>query len=382
VNPSRRLFVCVASLVSLVLLVWLAPRVLALYYQGQAGDWLGRVQRGAEGDAVDAWDLPRIPATNAKGQSQIAQAVSDLQSSLQYNPDDSHSYLLLGRAYRLAGQLDQSIQAYRTYANLRPKNPLGHLELGFAYEALCKSQAGEAAARCPAAIAEWQAGGFSSVQALARGDEALGQSRMLEALVWYERYQWFADSNAEAPPLPFELVFRLAVAAASVQNPDARQLLAEVRERDATFQVYSVEPSARIDGTAFRWVSPNGGEVACGTPLSNGGSGSAGFLWWTGQATALISVEQAGDYLVRTRVRHSDPPPVEMAIGVDGKQLEPITLARGDDSWETVSLPVTLAAGYHTVDIWYLNNAIVNGQDRDAAVEWVEIERQVSHSDQ
>ncbi len=374
VNPSRRLFVCVASLVLLILLAWLAPRVLALYYQGQAGDLLERVQRGTEGDAVDHWDLPRVPVTNAEGQSQMAQAVSGLQSSLQYNPDDSHPYLLLGRAYLLAGQLDQSIQAYRTYASLRPKNPLGHLELGFAYEAQCKSGVGEAAARCPAATAEWQAGGLSSARALALGDEALGQSRMLEALVWYERYQWFADSDAEAPPLPFDLVFRIAVAAAQVQSPDARRLLAEVRERDTTFQVYSVQASARIDGTAFRWMNPIGDQVTYGTPLSNGGSGSAGFFWWAGQATAVISVEQDGDYILRMRLRHSDPPPVEMALGVDGKRLEPITLSQGNNSWETVSLPVTLAAGYHTVDIWYLNNAIVNGKDRDGAVEWVTIE--------
>ncbi len=376
-NPFRRLFVSVAFLGSLILLVWLAPRVLALYYQSQAGDLLERVQRGTEADVIEHWDLPRTAVTNAEGQSQIAQAISALQSSLQYNPGDSHPYLLLGRAYLLAGQLDQSVQAYRTYANLRPKNPLGHLELGFAYEAQCKSGAGDAAATCPAAMAEWQAGGLSPSQFLARGQDEFKRSNWPEAFAWYERYQWYADRNAEATPLPFDLMFRLAIAAASVQSPDARRLLAEVRERDATFQVYSVQPSMRIDGVSLHWMNQIGDAVTYGTPLSNGGSGTAGFLWWSGQATALVSVEQDGDYLLRIQVRHGDPPPVEMAIGVDGKQLELITLARGDNSWETVSLPVTLTSGYHTVDIWYLNNAIVNGKDRDAAVEWVEIERQV-----
>ncbi len=376
VNPYRYLLVSVAGLVSLLLLIWLAPRGIALYYQSQAGDLLERAQRATEGEAAEHWDLPRTPVTSTEGQSQTAQAVADLQRSLQYNPGDSHPYLLLGRAYLLAGRFDQAIQAYRTYATLRPKNPLGHLELGFAYEAQCKSEAGDAALICPAAIAKWQAGGSSAAQFLARGDEALEQSRMAEALVWYQRYQWYADSDAETTPLPFALFFRELVAAASVQSPDVRRLVAEVRERDATFQVYSVQPSARIDGAAFRWMNQIGDAVTYGTPLSYGASGSAGIFWWSGQATGLISVEQAGDYMVRARVRHGDPPPVEMAIGVDGKQLEPITLARGDNSWETVSLPVSFTSGYHTVDIWYLNNAIVNGKDRDAAVEWVEIERQ------
>lgn len=64
-----------------------------------------------------------------------------------------------------------------------------------------------------------------------------------------------------------------------------------------------------------------------------------------------------------------------MAVGVDSERLKLITLARGDESWEEIALPVKLADGFHTVDIWYLNDAVPGGQDRNASVDWVSMVR-------
>jgi hypothetical protein len=60
-----------------------------------------------------------------------------------------------------------------------------------------------------------------------------------------------------------------------------------------------------------------------------------------------------------------------MAVGVDGVPLARIELARGDSSWETLSLTVELRPGIHSIDLWFLNNDTVDGTDRNASVEWL-----------
>jgi hypothetical protein len=172
----------------------------------------------------------------------------------------------------------------------------------------------------------------------------------------------------------FDFLFRETIAAIRSQDADVPALLAELSKRDNSFHFFSTDYLPKIDGVAFRWMDQIGDEVTYGTPLTNDGTGTAGFLWWTGQATAVLSVERDGNYIISARVRHGDPPPVEMALGIDGKQLEVLSLMRGDNSWETVHLPVSLKKGFHTIDVWYSNDEIVNGKDRNAAVSWIATE--------
>ncbi len=66
-----------------------------------------------------------------------------------------------------------------------------------------------------------------------------------------------------------------------------------------------------------------------------------------------------------------------MAVGVDGQQLHTTRLERGDDSWQTVVVPVDLEAGFHTINLWFFNDGMVDGNDRNAEVDWVEIRKQL-----
>ena len=362
----------------LLVLIWLGLRASALYYQADAGRRLATVQAAVPNNMLEDYSnaLSSFPPGSAE---QITQAIVDLQTSLKYNSDDSQTYLLLGRAYLLLGQADQAIEAYRNYIRLRPGNPLGHLGLGFAREAQCRSQIANSAAAsgCPGAVAEWRAAGIDASQLLAAGDSAFNRSQWSEAADWYERARWYAGTTGAGGQVPFDLLFRQAVAAALAQRREASELLAEVQGRDGKFQAYILQDSVRIDGVEFRWMTliGDGKDANYGTPLSNGGSGTAGFLWWDGQETALLDVAQDGNFTLRAHLRDSDPAPVEMAIGIDGRPLEQITLSRGDDSWETVTLPISLTRGFHSIDLRFLNDAIVNGKDRNAVAEWVTVER-------
>ncbi|MGD8751615.1 MAG: hypothetical protein PVG14_09350, partial [Anaerolineales bacterium] len=69
---------------------------------------------------------------------QMAQkARGHLERSLDYKSNYSHTYLQLGRIDCLLEDFDSTLEAYQSYTELRPDNPLGHVELGFVYEKIC-----------------------------------------------------------------------------------------------------------------------------------------------------------------------------------------------------------------------------------------------------
>jgi hypothetical protein len=65
-----------------------------------------------------------------------------------------------------------------------------------------------------------------------------------------------------------------------------------------------------------------------------------------------------------------------MVLGVDGRQLRRFTLERGDNSWQAISLPVSFNRGLHTINVWFLNNGIVGGVDRNAVIQSVALEEE------
>lgn len=74
---------------------------------------------------------------NIQGQKNINQAVNDLKKAVSFNPRLSYSYFLLGRASCLSARYPEAVKAFWEYSQLRPNNPLGHIELALAYEADC-----------------------------------------------------------------------------------------------------------------------------------------------------------------------------------------------------------------------------------------------------
>jgi tetratricopeptide (TPR) repeat protein len=63
-------------------------------------------------------------------------ALTHLQKAIEWEPDNAQAYRLLGRVYRAQGDWLAAIQALTHYAELRPDNPLGHIELAEVYETI------------------------------------------------------------------------------------------------------------------------------------------------------------------------------------------------------------------------------------------------------
>jgi tetratricopeptide (TPR) repeat protein len=63
-------------------------------------------------------------------------AFAHLQKAIQWTPDNAQAYRLLGKVYRLQHDWVAAAEALTRYTELRPGNPLGHVELAEVYEAI------------------------------------------------------------------------------------------------------------------------------------------------------------------------------------------------------------------------------------------------------
>jgi len=84
-------------------------------------------------------------------------------------------------------------------------------------------------------------------------------------------------------------------------------------------------------------------------------------------------VDQPDTYLLRITTYNSKPPPIELAFGVNGNRVHYASLTTGDETWLVVEFSVTLHPPLASLDVWFLNNAMVNGQDRNAIIGSIEI---------
>ncbi len=103
----------------------------------------------------------------------LEQAQSHLTSAIANRSRAAHPYLLLGRVFCYRDQPEAALVNYQEYINLRPDNPLGHLELGFVWEALGEQDnAGE----------EWERSHVSPQDFIKAGEKALSEGRLQNPL--------------------------------------------------------------------------------------------------------------------------------------------------------------------------------------------------------
>jgi len=140
----------------------------------------------------------------------------------------------------------------------------------------------------------------------------------------------------------------------------------------ADFEIFPLTSEVTVRGGAMRWLNEIPGTgITFGTPFAYPSSytNPSGTFWWSGEAVSLIDVAEKDNYIIQLSLRHSEPAPIELALGVNRRDIYPITLDREDDSIQSVNIPIQLNQGLQTIHLWFLNNAIVNGKDRDATIQ-------------
>ena len=116
------LIVCIACAV----LVF--PYAASAYHLEAGGRALDQVGKSANGE----WRMANGESANP----QLETAIRHLQSAIRWEQGNAQAYRLLGRAFLAQGDPVAAAEALTRFTELRPDNPLGHIELAEVYEAI------------------------------------------------------------------------------------------------------------------------------------------------------------------------------------------------------------------------------------------------------
>lgn len=293
----------------------------------------------------------------------LGEAITYFEQAQRIQPDNADVYRRLSVAYRQAGHYAEALAAQEQAYRLNPASLLVQQELASAYDLVGKSAEAETL---------WQHLDMPRERIIQLGDTYLAAGDYATAWVWYKR---LLNMGLD---LESEQLYRAAIAAVIVKAPEANALINQLGRSEERFQgLVQTGAVLSVDGALLRWLSPPSVNVPIGANLTFGaGATASGYMWGNGQAVLIIEVLDSGSYEVQIQVVHSAPPPILLAVGVDGQRNAQRALSRGDETTENVSLSVPLAAGLHTVHVWFLNDGYVDGVDRNAVINMVTLRRQ------
>jgi len=188
--------------VVIVVGIWMVPNLAAMYHLARGGQYVASVLEPAHAGSLLTVACSLAPAKDAQTREQLKKARGHLGRALDFNPNLSQAWLGLARANCLLGQPDTAVKSYQTFIELRPENPLGYLELGFALEAQCATQPSKKNADespfAPWVVcaqkgflaqmgAAWETAGVGPGQFLAEGERLAKEGQSEESLRWYAR---------------------------------------------------------------------------------------------------------------------------------------------------------------------------------------------------
>lgn len=359
-HPPRKYFIAIVGailLTSIAAAFFLLPRALALYYQVRGGSILTQVMQSFQKTNPGSFACEIGALSGDRAKSLLKQAIGHLLSARRYYPTMAQADLLLGRAYCLAGDPENAILAYRSYLRLHPNNPLGHLELGMAYAANGQQEA----------VSEWLAAGVTQEQILLQAEKSFGHKDYWTAASRYNQSVIGLSSQ------PMAIILHWAIAA----SISGQGFPASAYHTLPVFKINDMGVTS-IEARYLRWlleIDPN--ILKYGDRLLDhpGKDPSIARMWWSGDAIGIIQVPTIGTYSISILAQNTVPPPIQMAITVDLEPVFQFQMERGDLSWEKLNTEITLTAGFHVIGLRFLNNGVVNGIDRDAVINWLEIEK-------
>jgi hypothetical protein len=368
-KPGLRSVISILVTAFLVLVfAWLGPRALSLYYQVKGGRLLEQALQTSGDVSSEAIPCTLEPVTDPAARTLLEKAVELLDRSARYDPGLSQAYLLQGRAECLLGEYDKAVEALRQYTDLRPKNPLGHLEAGFALASECEYtiQGSPAKGLCGVAnlrssmLDEWREAGIEPENFIAAG------SQKFTAHQYQEAAQWFQIASMVEVIQDREL-FLWSVAEIMLRHDLTGIPLPQV------LPINELNDDLEIKGSAFRWMLDNLLGQSIGNPSE--GDPNIGYLSFSGEAIAAIDIHQTSTYHVFLKAQNTAPPPIQLQLEIDFRPVVTIELSRGDGSWEELGTELTLSNGLHILGINFMNDAIIEGKDRNAVIEWVKIQK-------
>jgi tetratricopeptide (TPR) repeat protein len=351
---------------------------VSLYQQRMAGDIVTHVMVNKVG--LTACEIPFI--TDEANRNSLETAKTILDKAIQSEPNYSQSYLYLGYTYCLLGKYSLAVEALQTYVQLRPSNPLGQIELGFAQQQKCAN--GELLKKNhPQSInpdnglctdtelleqvrSEWRVLSIDSDQFLSKAHQSFSNQQYVDADIWYQRALKFQlGSSDELSPTD---QFKWTVSSVKAHSA----LPALLRNR----QVDIEEIGKTIPANHLHYFYEISNQIIYGDNISlrNIAGTEFGILYYNGPVGFFINIEQEGWYQVTVNALNSPPAPVILELEKDFQSFGKIELNRGDQSWEVFHNTVFLNQGIHLLDVNFKNDGVENGMDRNAILGGFHIE--------
>ncbi len=206
----------------------------------------------------------------------------------------------------------------------------------------------------------WMTGGFTAQDFLDAGEAAQTAGIYLEALGWYDRVLLLEQD------LPQAWLGKALAHQAQGEWDQAAKDFAIAFQQDPALKPQLILPSNQDQLLSLESFEGVGNDPVVLTD-------------WQGQQviaflrnytlTATILVEEVASHQVRVSAVNSQPGPVELAVGIDGVQLEFLRFDKNDWSWEEKRVCLTLPFGFHSFSISFTNDSFVDpGSDRNALV--------------
>ncbi len=273
-------------------------------------------------------------------------------------PTDPMTLRRLGQFYRRTGQSDAAVAALSQAAIRLPQSLLVKQELALAAESAGDTNLVDKL------LAELDLAPDQIAPLVRRSFE---QGAYQTAADWCPLAERFSGRRPDQDYL-------CAVASSVTLAPDAESRVAALLAAEPSLRPIVVNNGSRVRGDQLRWATEINEVVSYGTPLSFGKPPDGnGYMWWSGHAIAWIEVTYPGTYLWRLEAQHTLPAPVELVLGLDGVKVSRVSLGRGDNTFEMLETLLELRPGLHTLNIWYINDAEINGQNRDGVFRQFEL---------
>jgi len=339
----------------------LMTQLLMLHYQARAGRMIDAyfIQQGDEFKDQFACLLPFMIDPPESPNSELVKAVTLLDRASGLSPWNAHASYLKGRAYCLQGDFTSAVDALHRYHQQRPENPLGSMELAFAYYAWAESVEDEKVRDeyIGTSKALLQNAGVKPEMMLNKANIAFEKQNYRTSWIWYQIVSAFTG-------LSEDLVFRHSILS-MVFIPETG-----LSELGDTAQEVTPEDITILLPSAFFYLSD-------GEPVNvqeQNGISVARFFKNIDTGSVLINVKKTSKYCINVNVLDRKPAPTKIAVAVDFNHLMAIQLTVGDGTVVSVSKDIWLSKGIHLITVNLQNAGSDHGVFRNANVISIEIQ--------
>jgi tetratricopeptide (TPR) repeat protein len=336
---------------------WLYPRGMGLYYQVKGGMMLREVlqEAGIAEEIVCAND----PLTDVYSVDGLRQAIENLEKAIGYVPELAQAYLLLGRAKCALGVYEEASQAYKQYTEMIDYGLIGHLEIGFAYEALGRKTKDKTIK--DDVTSAWKQANLDRKNFLESGNHLFNIAKYEQALRWFERSSYVPGELSHQN----NLFWAITEAAYNHSLPITDQQYDVPVVSVSNVQVTTIYPD-----NIYWALELSNDTVNFGDPLSKFApvdNPDYGWIFWKGRVYTILNIHKSSCYLFTLSLHHfrAGDENGKLDIEIDLKAIEQHPLT---DETKEIYSSYFLEQGHHLLSLNYIKDV------GDILYKWIDIE--------